>query len=110
MINRKPSNFQKVDSDGVLKRSEDLKRFVSDWNLNYPIDLWWRKRKDTTFNSFQHRSVCLLDVLVEAEEYIEIKMSIKYRYSDLKKEKEKVEEISNKDLENFENLDLSKFK
>ncbi len=41
---------------------------IIDWNLNFPIDRWWRKKHGVAFNSSAHREISFLDQLFEFEE------------------------------------------
>lgn len=41
---------------------------VIEWNLNFPIDRWWRKKYNVAFNSSKHREISFLDQLFEYEE------------------------------------------
>ena len=63
---------------------KDIKSFVHRWNINYPIDHWWRKKHSIAFNSEEHRVVSFLDQLVE---YIEDK-EYDRAYEDYKKDSE----------------------
>lgn len=38
------------------------------WNTLYPVDLWWRIKHKTPFNSSAHREMCMIDMMFE---YIE---------------------------------------
>ncbi len=46
----------------------DIRRFVLYWDTLYPIDLWWRVKHKTPFNSSAHREMCMIDMMFE---YIE---------------------------------------
>lgn len=41
---------------------------VVDWNIRFPIDKWWRKKYNISFNSSAHRESNFLDQLFEYEE------------------------------------------
>lgn len=47
---------------------EDVKDFVLNWNLRYPIDRWWREKHNVSFNSEVHRVSSFIDQLIEYEE------------------------------------------
>ena len=99
-------------SDAIEKTPtiEDIKSFVRRWNINYPIDRWWRKKHGVIFNSQEHRVVSFLDQLIE---YIEDNEFDK-AYIDFKKDEDyipgdwlekRADEISNDSLiEDWENL------
>lgn len=54
-----------------MKRNDQLKNFMNWWNINFPIDRWWRNKHKVSFNSSVHREVSFLDQYLE---YIEDKM------------------------------------
>lgn len=41
---------------------------VIEWNLNFPIDRWWRKKHGVAFGSPEHREISFIDQLFEFEE------------------------------------------
>lgn len=47
---------------------DDVKGFVYNWNLRYPIDRWWREKHNIPFNSQDHRVSNFIDQLIEREE------------------------------------------
>ena len=47
---------------------DDVKDFVLNWNLRYPIDRWWREKHNISFNSEVHRVSSFIDQLIEFEE------------------------------------------
>lgn len=47
---------------------EDVKDFILNWNLRYPIDRWWREKHNVSFNSEVHRVSSFIDQLIEFEE------------------------------------------
>ena len=49
-------------------KHDDLKKFVYRWNVDYPIDRWWRMKHNIRFGSPEHRVSSLVDQLVEWEE------------------------------------------
>lgn len=57
----------------------DVRSFVLYWNTLYPIDLWWRIKHKTPFNSNAHREMCMIDMMFE---YIEHQLV--YRTSEVK--------------------------
>ena len=48
--------------------NEDVKNYIISWNYKFPIDRWWRKKYNKSFNSFDHRESSFLDQLIEFEE------------------------------------------
>lgn len=47
---------------------EEIKEFVIQWNINYPVDKWWRQKHKIAFNSPDHRVVSFIDMIIEYEE------------------------------------------
>lgn len=41
---------------------------IIEWNINFPVDRWWRKKHGVAFNSSAHREISFLDQLYEFEE------------------------------------------
>lgn len=46
----------------------EIKDFILKWNLNYPVDKWWRDKYKIAFNSESHRVVSFVDMAIEYEE------------------------------------------
>lgn len=44
---------------------DELKDFILNWNIDFPIDRWWRKRHGVIFNSSVHREVSFIDMFLE---------------------------------------------
>lgn len=44
---------------------DELKDFILNWNIDFPIDRWWRKRHGVIFNSSAHREVSFIDMFIE---------------------------------------------
>lgn len=47
---------------------ENVREKIINWNVNFPIDRWWRKKHNIAFNSSAHREISFLDQLFEFEE------------------------------------------
>ena len=47
-----------------------LKELVLKWNIDFPIDRWWRKTHSVAFNSKRHREVSFIDMFIEWEEEV----------------------------------------
>lgn len=101
-------------NDGL---SDSIRNFVYWWNLNFPIDRWWRKRHKVAFGSSVHREISFLDILVEWEEealYDELLNQQEYipnkgvwikEVADPRTEEEKRANFMNE----FKNIDLTQF-
>jgi hypothetical protein len=52
----------------ILKNKKELSELdslVLQWNLDFPIDRWWRKTHGVAFNSLGHREVTIIDMAFE---------------------------------------------
>jgi hypothetical protein len=47
---------------------DTIREYIIKWNVDFPIDHWWRKKYKVAFNSIDHREACFLDQLIEYEE------------------------------------------
>jgi hypothetical protein len=45
-----------------------MKDVIISWNIQHPIDRWWREKYSVPFNSPGHRVSCFVDQLFEYEE------------------------------------------
>lgn len=48
--------------------AKDLEGFITRWNIDFPIDYWWRQTHGVSFNSKSHREISFIDMLIEWEE------------------------------------------
>lgn len=46
----------------------DVKEFMLKWNMQYPLDRWWREKHDVAFGSLQHKEASLVNMAFEFEE------------------------------------------
>lgn len=108
----------------MFKKDEDLlnnlKSFVQKWNLEFPLDLWYRRKYKIPFNSSKHRELSPIDIRFEYEEEKFIDNIIKERNVLDKKQKEykenrkwidpliELEEFSEEEIiEYFDSIDLN---
>lgn len=47
---------------------EDIRDYIIDWNIRFPIDRQWRKKYNLAFNSPTHRESNFIDQLIDIEE------------------------------------------
>lgn len=85
--------------------------FVKWWNINYPLDRWFRERHSIIWGSESHRSKTLLSMYFEYQEYLlfqeQKRPKQKYISGDwYKSEGSDIEEVETEDL--FDNIDISK--
>ena len=98
-----------------MDNRSDIRKFIEKWNVDFPIDRWWRKKHNIPFNSEEHRGHSLLDMRIEYEEdvmYNEIhSVSLNKTYDPGRGEwlaKRKPKEDSKAVIDHaFENIDLS---
>lgn len=99
---------------------KDIQDFILDWNIENPVDHWWRTRYDIPFGSPSHLDMDMINMRVAYEE-----MATYKRISDEMERRKEEEEnkllgINSSDKvilnmskseidEDFENLDLTKF-
>ena len=96
------------------------KDFLLKWNQEFPLEYWWRKKYNVSFNSSKHREVSYIDIYYE---WLEEKLYQK-SLDDISKENERLkeyqttgkwlsdfvdEEQERKLDEMFENMDISAF-
>src|SRR6056297_1831057 len=89
-------NFSKKDYEiDVVFSTEELEKVIYEWNINNPIDRWWRTKHNIRFNSPEHRVASFIDMLLEfKEDMIYGKM-----FEDIKEEDE--EDIYDPEKGNF---------
>lgn len=102
----RPVNDKGVDINAI----QDL---ILRWNIDFPIDRWWRKLHDVSFNSHRHREISFIDMFIEWEEE-----TIYNKLNTLEEEKyipntgnfmkKKVKENQGISDEAFNNIDLDK--
>ena len=59
------------------KKYESLRNFIISWDNTFPIDYWWRKKYNISFNSPQHREMNMIDMKLDYEEEKEFERFIK---------------------------------
>lgn len=47
---------------------DELRNFIFNWNIDFPIDRLWRKKHGVTFNSSIHREISFIDMFIELME------------------------------------------
>lgn len=63
--------FRTMKNNDWKEKKDRLKDFILKWNVDFPIDRWWRNKHGVPFNSPAHREISFLD---QYHEYIEDKM------------------------------------
>ena len=48
--------------------SKDIAEFAANWNINYPIDRWWRQKHNIAFGSEEHLKSSPIFMRIEFEE------------------------------------------
>lgn len=90
-----------------------IKEIVAEWNINFPIDRWWRQKHKVAFNSPSHREISFLDQLFERMEDDLINSFLKYDKSEDEEEyipdKNNFLKSQKSETELFEDLDLDLF-
>lgn len=44
---------------------KDFESFILEWNIENPVDRWWRSKHGIAFNSASHREVSFIDMYME---------------------------------------------
>ena len=57
--------MQKTDSD-----VKNFESFILQWNIENPVDRWWRSKHGIAFNSSPHREVSFIDMYMEFYEEV----------------------------------------
>ncbi|MCL2312484.1 MAG: hypothetical protein FWC41_08380 [Firmicutes bacterium] len=92
-----------------------MKDIVEQWNIQSPIDRWWREKYKIPFNSPAHRSASFIDMafeLIEDKIYFDLDNQEEDKYipgsGDIWKNIEHIEPKALSD-EEFFNLDIKMF-
>ena len=98
------------------KENNEIRQFITYWDSNYPVDLWYRKRFGIRFGSNEHKELRLIDIRFELEEQRLIEHQEKvdlFKVQQLKKYKDTgvwIEECTQEQEEDlldiFDNLDI----
>lgn len=59
---------EKRDEIDFVFSTEELEKIIYEWNINNPIDRWWRAKHNIRFNSPEHRVASFIDMLLEFKE------------------------------------------
>lgn len=51
-----------------MNNFDEFLYLILKWNVDFPIDRWWRKTHSVAFNSERHRESSFIDMLIEWEE------------------------------------------
>jgi hypothetical protein len=99
-----------------------IKEFVSEWNIRYPYDYWWRKKYGIPFGAKEHLEANHINMVIE---FMEDRFHEKVRDMEDNEEKElynsvlnntedvntkQIVKMNNKELDSeFNNIDLNDF-
>ena len=105
---------KKIQLELPIKVSEeDFDRFIYNWNIENPVDRWYRQKYGIKFNSPEHRILSFIDMAFEWREdniytkALKEKEDIYVRGDFIKEQVFKIEDLpSDEQLKNF---DFSKF-
>lgn len=98
----------------MSKANNGIAEFIYDWNLNYPIDRWYREKYNIPFGSKKHRSSSVVSMRIDFEEDLLYKRELEKA---LKRKEYKVgnwlnpyveKELSEEEkIKQFDDLDLN---
>jgi hypothetical protein len=90
---------------------KDLEKFIYNWNIQNPIDRYYRNKYNLRFNSPEHRALCLIDMALEycEDKLFDYREEEKYEKGKGEFLKERKEELPSDEamMEAFKNQDLS---
>lgn len=111
--------LKKIKVDEVKETAiSTIKKKIVEWNSKHPYDHWWRTKYNIPFNSEQHRSMSLVDIIFQYNEhklYSAIESTTQDDVNDVIKRfingdkiltKKELQKIDEEDV--FVNLDLTK--
>lgn len=52
----------KLDKNLNIK---EIESFILEWNIDFPVDRWWRTKHGISFNSSLHREISFIDMYIE---------------------------------------------
>jgi len=73
-VRRVISMFSKKEPEEValpnnrIPSAKELRESIEDWNIEYPIDRWWRSKHKVPFGSEEHDSMSIVDMYLEFKE------------------------------------------
>lgn len=92
---------------------QDLEKFIYNWNIQNPIDRYYRNKYNLRFNSPEHRASCLIDMALEycEDKLFEYREAEKYEpgKGDFLKERKQELPSDEEMMRVFMQQDLSKF-
>ena len=112
---KKPLPKVEFFDSGFLLKKEDLEDFMYKWNIQFPIDRWYREKYKLRFGSDEHRRVKILDIsfeYLEDQAYLKAQKQYEYTPNEGKflRTRKKEEKLTLEEVEReFKNIDLSKF-
>lgn len=93
---------------------EDVKNFILEWNVKFPLDKWWREKHKVAFLSTSHKQASFIHQLLEWEEenlFEELRNPKKEYVPNVGRFlKVKEEVVSNEDFVDFAKEELRNFK
>jgi len=88
-----------------LNQTNDFRQqiinFISNWQNNFILDYWWRKKYNVPFGSIKHREMNFIDMFIEYQEDIEIRKIEDGTYKNNYSQKEIDEDYDKINLEDY---------
>ena len=77
----------------MSNKIKQIREFVANWTLNYPIDRWWREKHNIPFGSTEHKTSSLIYQRIEFEEDVLFKKTLEASKKESLRENEKEYQI-----------------
>jgi len=102
------------------KLREEVSVYIINWNRQYPIDYWWRKKYNIAFGSEEHRQATFIQMYLDFEEEKRMKVIIQKLKEQPEEDEFDFENQFNKSGvgkkmsqeqidDDFDNIDLSRY-
>lgn len=115
-VNRKVYTPIFIENDlSLFKENRGVQDFVYKWNIDFPVDKWYREKYNIRFNSKEHRETSFRDMIFEFMEVTSYRGLLSQEYNpktgEFIKEKEIVNEPTTMEdfLKEARSIDLSQF-
>ena len=97
----------------VLTLTQRIKLFIQIWDMEFPIDYWWRKKYNVPFGSPTHKAMTFIEMKIDHEEDKIAKRAYwKSKYKDendpLFMDQEEGKEVFEDADELFDSIDIGK--
>ena len=95
-----------------MLKQEDVKNFILEWNVKFPLDKWWREKHKVAFLSTIHKQASFIHQLLEWEEenlFEELRKESEYKPNQGDFLKTREEKVTNDDFVDYAKEELRNF-